>query len=1104
MKYKSVAPGATDNDTTILPLTNDPPAGGLLPSPWQHADIGAVGVAGNATHDSGVFTVHGGGADVWGTSDGFHYVYQPLSVDGEIVARVASLEPVSPWSKAGLMIRNSLTASSPFAFMLVSASNGVHLQARTSAGVSAVSVASGSTSVAPRWVKLVRTGNTIAGFESATGATWASVGSATLASASTVYIGLAVTSHNTSNDAAATFGSVAVTSTSGGNGTLPSPWRDQDIGTVGQAGSATHANGVFTIKAAGANIWSTADSFHFVNQPINGNIELVARVTGLQNTDVHAKVGLMLRESFTASSPHAFLDIEPTGRLEFMMRGTAGGTTSLVATGTRTFPIWLKLARSGSTLTASTSNDGAVWTQVGSAPSTIPANAVLGLAVASHTTSTLTTATIDNVAATVLPDTPGTISFTRKTIVIGGANAPSGALSVPAFQSPTSLALGPDGRLYATVMDGRIFAFTIDPLKLTAPNQLAVTSVQVLDNIYRKPSVVCDSEGLNCQPQSPPGAGRLVTGIAIHPSSTSGNVVLLVSHSGLGAGKTDMRLYRFGGALTRLTLRPDPQNPGKMAVVEDQDLVVGLPRSREVHALNGTAVGPDGWLYMTIGGNTNAGRPSAFFAGLPESFLSAAVVRLNLANLLGTPLPLDVSEVASTADLQPLAGKFELFSTGYRNTYDLVWHSNGRLYLNDNAPNLSQGLTPGSGEGCATPSIDVNTRPDLLHLVTKGSYAGHPNPARGECVWGNGTPYSPDLQPLAAYVPPITSYTSPSADGLTEYRSDAFEGAMKGNLISALYSGEQTVQRVVLTADGRGVALKQNLARFTQPLDVIADLNGVIYVVEYGSSALTLLVPTVMGTCPTPGSDPAVTDSDGDGYTDGDERSNATDFCSPASTPPDANGNKVSDLLDKDDDSDGIADSVDQLFLDGRNGAATAVPLTIGWDPGDPAYGGVGNSGFTGVQISSHAPVDVASGHALKREGIHPGDAGGHLSLWTYDGSMEGSTNTQVNALQLGFDSTSNFRIWTRITQPFAGATPALGHVGGVFFGPNEDNYLRLAIVGTASGGRALQLGVEVGGVFTEYARVALTGAIENLDLFVSGRPGTGTVTAYMTSTRPG
>jgi N-acetylneuraminic acid mutarotase len=1097
VKYTTARPGLSKNDSTILQGTTEPPAAAPLPSPWQHQDIGAVGVAGNATHEGGVFTIRGAGADVWGTSDGFHYVYQPLSADGEIVARVTSLEPVYSWSKAGVMIRSSLNANSPYAFMLVSASKGVHFQARTSAGASAVTVGTGSTSVAPRWVRIVRTGNTLAGFESATGSTWAPIGTVTIAAAGTAYIGLGVTSHNTSNDASATFDNVAVTVTSGGGGSLPSPWKGQDIGAVGQAGSATHASGVFTIKAAGANIWSSADSFHFVHQPVSGNVELVARVTSLQNTDSHAKAGVMLRESLTASSQHALLDVEPTGRIEFMMRGTAGSTTSLLATTTRTFPVWLKLARSALTLTASVSNDGVTWTQVGSTTSTFPANAFLGLAVTSHNSSTLTTATIDNVAATALPATPGTVSFTRKTIVIGGATAPEGAVALPAFQSPTSLALGPDRRLYASVMDGRIFAFTIDPLKLTAPDQLAVTSVQVLDNIYRRPSIVCDSQGLNCQPQSPPGSGRLVTGIAIHPSSTAGNVVLLVSHSGLGAGKTDMRLYPFGGALARLTLQPDPQNPGRMAVIDDQDLVVGLPRSREVHAANGMDVGPDGWLYLTVGGNTNAGRPSAFFAGLPESFLSAAVVRLNLANLLGTALPLDVTNVSSTSALQPLAGRFELFSTGYRNTYDLVWHSNGRLYLNDNAPNLNQGLTPGSAEGCATPSIDVGTEPDVLHLVTKGSYGGHPNPSRGECVWGNGTPYSPNLQPLGTYVPPITSYTSPSANGLTEYRSDAFEGAMKGNLISALYAGEQTVQRVALTPDGRGVAFNQNLAKFTQPLDVIADPAGVMYVAEFGSSALTLLIPTTMGTCPVPNSDPTRTDSDEDGYTDADEHANATDVCSPASTPPDFNGNKVSDLLDQDDDSDGRIDTNDQLYLDPANGAATSVPLTIAWDPGDPAFGGVVNSGFTGVQLSTNAPTDVASGHALNRAGIHPGDAGGHMALWTYDGTAEGLTNTQVNALQVGFDSTSNFRIWTRITQPFAGATPAQGHVGGVFFGPNEDNFLRLAIVGTTTGGRALQFGVEVGGMFTEHGRIALTGTIDNLDLFLIGRPGSGAVTAY-------
>ena len=47
----------------------------------------------------------------------------------------------------------------------------------------------------------------------------------------------------------------------------------------------------------------------------------------------------------------------------------------------------------------------------------------------------------------------------------------------------------------------------------------------------------------------------------------------------------------------------------------------------------------------------------------------------------------------------------------------------------------------------ARPSIDVGTQPDTLNLITHNAYAGHPNPARGECVWGGGTPYSPPMAP---------------------------------------------------------------------------------------------------------------------------------------------------------------------------------------------------------------------------------------------------------------------------------------------------------------------------------------------------------------------
>jgi len=50
---------------------------------------------------------------VWSTADGFHFVYQPLSGDGTIVARVAS---VSPSSTGGVMIRETLNANAAEVF----------------------------------------------------------------------------------------------------------------------------------------------------------------------------------------------------------------------------------------------------------------------------------------------------------------------------------------------------------------------------------------------------------------------------------------------------------------------------------------------------------------------------------------------------------------------------------------------------------------------------------------------------------------------------------------------------------------------------------------------------------------------------------------------------------------------------------------------------------------------------------------------------------------------------------------------------------------------------------------------------------------------------
>src|SRR5262249_6739600 len=144
----------------------------------------------------------------------------------------------------------------------------------------------------------------------------------------------------------------------GGGGSVPSPWATQDVGPVGTPGSANFSNGVFTLQGAGADIWGDTDAFRFVYQAMSGDGEIVARVTGMQNTDTFAKAGLMLRQGLTASSAHVILDIRPGGNVEFMTRSTSGGQTNYLGGTTRSFPAWLKLTRSGSTVTAATSADG--------------------------------------------------------------------------------------------------------------------------------------------------------------------------------------------------------------------------------------------------------------------------------------------------------------------------------------------------------------------------------------------------------------------------------------------------------------------------------------------------------------------------------------------------------------------------------------------------------------------------------------------------------------------------------------------------------------------------------------------------------------------------
>jgi hypothetical protein len=145
---------------------------------------------------------------------------------------------------------------------------------------------------------------------------------------------------------------------------LPSGWTDTDIGSVGTAGSASYANGTFTVKGAGTQIWGSADSFNFLYQPLSGDGTIIARVV----TDgSNLAAGVMIRETLNLGSTNAIAGYyTPTTSYYMNVRTSTGGSTSTVGSATASLPYWVKVVRSGSTFSGYASLDRVNWTQIGS------------------------------------------------------------------------------------------------------------------------------------------------------------------------------------------------------------------------------------------------------------------------------------------------------------------------------------------------------------------------------------------------------------------------------------------------------------------------------------------------------------------------------------------------------------------------------------------------------------------------------------------------------------------------------------------------------------------------------------------------------------------
>jgi regulation of enolase protein 1 (concanavalin A-like superfamily) len=477
-----------------------------LPSPWISADVGAPSIAGTASFNQGVFSLSGAGNDIWGYADQFQFLYQQVTGDVEIVARVDTLAAAGSWSKVGVMIRADLTSRSANALALVSGSNGVQFQRRAqSAGLSETTA--GESAAAPRWLRLVRAGTTLTGYSSADGGTWRTIGSATVALGSTAYVGLAITSHNVSATAHADVSNVSVTTTAAPSADPPpANLQSADVGSPTIAGTTSYNNGVYTITAAGNDIWGSSDQFRFVYQQAAGDLDVVARVNSLQRVDAWSKAGVMIRESMNANSRNAMALISGGNGYSFQWRLDAGGPSNFISDGSGAPPAWLRLVRSGQTIQAFESADGAAWSSIGTQTVAMADTVYVGIAVTSHSTSQATQAVVDQfrvTAANAPPNQPPAVTLTSP--------ASGARFTAPASMTVSANASDPENRLARVEFFAngtRIGTDTASPYSMTwsgvATGTYSVTAVayDADGGSATSPAVTIDVQSSSTVPQT--------------------------------------------------------------------------------------------------------------------------------------------------------------------------------------------------------------------------------------------------------------------------------------------------------------------------------------------------------------------------------------------------------------------------------------------------------------------------------------------------------------------------------------------------------------------------------------------------------------------------
>jgi regulation of enolase protein 1 (concanavalin A-like superfamily) len=390
-----------DNETYALAwrgeLKDDPNAPQPPPAPpgfanlYSSLDIGSVGVAGYTNYNAGAdeFTISGAGADIAAFKDAFHFAYAAGNGDLELITRIQSFSAGDAAAKAGLMIRDSLSANAAHASIFSTAASTITFARRPVNGGSTTSTTVSNVSL-PLLVKLRRTGNVVTAYYSSDGSVWASLGAAEVNIRSSAQVGLAVTSRNTGTLATARFTQTAL-NTGISSATLNGLTLYQ-VGSSKVSASATvEQTGVLSVTGTGYILpgGSNREGSAFLAARGNGDGAIYTQLLAARAGTLPLRAGLMIRESLLDNAMYVALTRTNSNYVSFEYRTANGGyaTTRLFSDAGR----YLLLDRRGNTFTALVSSDGSSWRTLGTVTIYLRSNPHQGVfVISSNQTSAVT------------------------------------------------------------------------------------------------------------------------------------------------------------------------------------------------------------------------------------------------------------------------------------------------------------------------------------------------------------------------------------------------------------------------------------------------------------------------------------------------------------------------------------------------------------------------------------------------------------------------------------------------------------------------------------------------------------------------------------------